>query len=175
MNDKKPANSGREPRQIIGGAQRGEALSALANGALNGWRGLPDECARADVENVLSRVTKEVNESSPYSGPLDYAPTPGAPNGLTVHYGVDAVEYITVVGPQFDQPIRGMLGEPEDKIQSHLEGSSEQWVYPGLGLAFHMKSGEPGVSWLFVFGPTTLEDYKTSLLSRVRTLRHRKR
>lgn len=175
MIKKKQANNGSSPELTGGGAHCVEAIAALANGALDGWHGLPDACTRADVETVLSLVTRPVNESSPYSGPLNYAPTPGAPNGLTVHYGVGTVDYITIVGPRFRQPIQDILGEPEGKIQSHLEGASEQWVYSGLGLAFHMKALEPGVNWLYVFGPTTLEDYKTSLLSRVRTLRHKSR
>lgn len=175
MIKKNPANSGRAPARMSGDTRCVEAISALANGTLAGWRGVPDGCTRTDVEKVLSLVTREANESSPYSGPLTYAPTPGAANGLTVHYAVGAVEYITVVEPQFKQPIEEMLGEPEGRLPSHLEGASEQWVYPGLGLAFHMKSGEPGVSWLYVFRPTTLEGFRTSMLSRVRTLRHRER
>lgn len=172
MSKKKSADSQPAPEQTSSGAYCIEAISALANGALDGWRGLPDGCTRADVDKVLSSVSSAVNKSTPYSGPLNYAPTPGAPNGLTVHYGVGDVEYITVVGPQFKQPIQEMLGEPEGKIQSHLEGASEQWVYPGLGLALHMNFGEPGVKWLYIFVPTTLEHYKTSQLSQVRTLRH---
>ncbi|MGQ0571189.1 MAG: hypothetical protein ACT4P5_16935 [Armatimonadota bacterium] len=124
---------------------------------------------------MLSLATREANESSPYSGPIGYAPTPGAPNGLTVHYGVGTVEYITIAGPRLGQPIQDMLGEPEGKIQSYLQGSREQWVYPALGLACHMKAWEPGVNWLYVFGPTILEVYKKSLLSRARTLRHENR
>lgn len=173
MNKKKLVNSGPAPEQTSGGAHCPEAIAALANGDLNRWRGLPDGCTRADVEDVLLLVTNEANESCPYSGPLGYAPTPGAPNGLTIHYGVGTVDYITIVGPRFRQPIQDILGEPEAKIQSYLEGSHEQWVYPGLGLACHMKEWGPGVNWLYVFGPTTLEIYKTSLLSRVRTLRHK--
>lgn len=175
MSKQKPVRSEPAPERTSESSHCAEAITALVNGALDGWRGLPDACTRADVENVLSLVSREVNESNPYSGPLNYAPTSGAPNGLTVHYGVGEVEYITVAGPLFKQPIQEMLGEPEGKIQSHLEGAGEQWVYPGLGLAFHMKFGEPGVSWLYVFGPTTLESYKTSLLSQVRTLRHKNR
>jgi len=173
MTKKKPANSGNIPGETSGCSDCVKAIDALANGDLDRWRGLPSACTRADVERVLSLVTREVNESNPYSGPLNYAPTPGAPNGLTVHYGVGAVDYITVVSPRLKRPIQEMLGEPEGKIQSNLEGASEQWVYPVLGLAFHMEFGEQGVNWLYVFGPTTLEVYKTSLLSRVRTLRHK--
>jgi len=175
MIKKKPVNNGPRPEQTSGGAHCTETIAALANGDLNGWSGLTDACTRTDVENVLSLVTREANESSPYSGPLNYAPTSGAPNGLTVHYSVGTVEYITVVGPHFKQPIQEMLGEPEGKIQSNLEGASEQWVYPGLGLAFHMSFGEQGVNWLYVFGPTTMEVFKMSLLSRVHTIRHKSR
>lgn len=175
MRKKKPASHGPVPEQTSDDALCPEAIAALANGDLNRWRGLPDGCTRADVEDMLSLVTSEANESSPYSGPLGYAPMPGAPSGLTVHYDVGTVDYITIVGPRFRQPIQDALGEPEGKVESYLEGSREQWVYASLGLACHMKEWEPGVNWLYVFSPTTLEVYKTSLLSRVRTLRHEKR
>lgn len=164
-------------KPISGGTNRRSecvnAIDALANGDLDGWHGFGGACTRADVETVLAAVTTEVNESSPYSGPLNYAPTFGAPNGLTVHYGVGAVEYISVVEPKFKRTLQEMLGEPSGKIESYLEGASEQWVYPELGLSFHMKSDEQGVKWFYVFGPTTLEVYKTSPLARMRTLRHK--
>jgi hypothetical protein len=150
-----------------------EALTALADGALGRWHGLPDGCTRADVDQVFALVSRPTTQPGPYSGRLDYAPTPGAPNGLTVYYGAGAVDYITVVGPQFEQPVDVMLGEPEGRLRSDLEGAGEQWVYPRLGLALHMKSEPPGASWLYVFGPTTLDDYRTSPLGRVRTLRHK--
>ena len=174
MANKTPPSS-RAAEQPSGAPDCVAAMAALAHGALHGWRGLPDACTRSAVETVFSLVTKEPTESIPYSGPLTYAPTPGAPNGLTVHYGLGDVEYIIVVGPTFTQPLQEMLGEPESTIQSHLEGANEQWVYPGLGLAFHMNLREPGVHSLYVFGPTTLQHYTTGRLSRVRTLRHKKR
>ena len=175
MNQKKPADSGPATDQTSDDANCAEAIAALANGDFNRWRGLPDGCTRADVEDMLSLVTCEANESSPYSGFLDYAPTPGAPSGLTVHYSVGTVDYTTIVGPRFRQPIQDVLGEPEGKIQSYLEGSREQWVYASLGLAFHMRAWEPGVNWLYVFRPTTLEVYKMSQLARASTLRHKRR
>ena len=170
-----PALSGPASEKNGGSSDCVAAMTALANGDLAGWRGLPEQCTQIDVEKVLSVATSKANESNPYSGPLGYAPTPAAPHGLTVHYSVGTVDHITVVAPQFKRPIQEMLGEPESKIPTYLEGSSEQWVYPGLGLAFHMKVHEPGVNWLYVFGPTTIETYKSSLLSRIRTLRHGKR
>jgi hypothetical protein len=169
------ANDHPASRTARGSSDCVRAMSALANGDLEDWRGLPERCALEDVEKVLSAATSKVNDSKPYSGPLGYAPTPAAPHGLTVHYDAGIVDYITVVTPQFKQPIQEMLGEPEDKIQSSLEGSGEQWVYPGLGLAFHMKREESGVNWLYVFAPTTLETYRTSVLSQARTLRHGRR
>jgi hypothetical protein len=170
-----PATSGPASERTSGGSDCVAAMAALANGDLASWHRLPQRCTQGDVEKVLLLATSKANASNPYSGPLGYAPTPAAPHGLTVHYSVGTVDYITVVAPQFRQPIQEMLGEPEGKIQSYLEGSSEQWVYPCLGLAFHMKVEEPGVNWLYVFGPTTIETYKSSLLSRIRTLRHGKR
>lgn len=156
-----------------------EAIAVLADGDLGRWRGLPEACARAEVEDVLSLATGEANESGSFSGPMAgpvvYAPTPGAPHGLTVHYGADTVDHITIVRPRFRQPVQDALGEPGGRIRSYLEGSREQWVYPGLGLAFHTSASEPGVNWLYVFAPTRLEVYETSLLSRVRTLRHGRR
>jgi hypothetical protein len=172
VNTNQGANSGAAAENIGGGSGCVAAMTALANGDFAAWRGLPKQCMQGDVEKVLSVATGKVNESNPYSGPLGYAPTPAAPHGITVHYSVGAVDYITVVAPQFRQPIQEQLGEPEGKIQSHLEGSREQWVYANLGLAFHMKAEGPGVNWLYVFGPNTLETYKHSLLSRMRTLRH---
>jgi hypothetical protein len=175
MTNKKPTKSRPKPEQTSGSSHCIDAITALANGDLSHWQGLSDRCTRADIEYVLSLITSEVNESNPYSGPLDYAPTPGAPSGLTVHYDVETVDYITIVGPLFRQPIQEILGAPEGKIQSSLQGSREQWVYPSLGLAFHMKEWESGVNRAYVFQPTTLELYKMSPISRVRTLRHKKR
>lgn len=152
-----------------------EAIRALADGDLARWRGLPDGCSRKAVEGVLTLVTREVNESNPYSGPLGYAPTPGAPNGLTVSYASGTVDVITVAGPRLRQALKDVLGQPGEVLPSYLEGSRTQWVYPGLGLAFHMDVGERSVNWLYAFGPTTVEVYRTSLLSRARTLRHTKR
>src|SRR4051812_128949 len=115
----KPGHSGGSAKEAAGhGGRCREALAALANGNFKNWRGLPDRCTRADVEDVLSPVTTGVNKSKPYSGPLGYGPTPGAPNGLTVHYDAGTVDYVTIAGPQFEEPIEAILGEPEDKIES---------------------------------------------------------
>lgn len=170
-----PPTSGHGPDRTGAASDCAAAMAALANGELAGWRGLPERCTQDEVEKVLSAATSKANDLHPYSGPLGYAATPAAPHGLTVHYSAGTVDYITVVAPRFELPIPEMLGEPEAKIESYLEGSSEQWVYASLGLAFHMKVEEPGVNWLYVFGPTAIETYRTSLLGRVRTLRHGKR
>ena len=173
MTRNQPVNQTPAAERIGGSSDCVAAMTALANGDLNGWSGLPERCTEKDVEKVLSPATIKANDSNPYSGPLGYAPTPAAPHGLTIHYNVGVVDYITVVTPLLKRPIQEMLGEPEDKIPSYLEGASEQWVYASLGLAFHMKVAGPGAHWLYVFGPTTTETYKTSLLGNVRTLRHK--
>jgi len=149
-----------------------EAIAALANGVLGGWRGVPAGCKRADVEAVLSPISAPINPSIPGSGPIRYAATAGAPYGLTVHYDADTVDYITVVAPRLDRPADEVLGDPEGRLRSELEGASEQWVYPRLGLALHRKSESTEVSWLYAFAPTTLDEYQTSPLSRIRTRRH---
>jgi hypothetical protein len=149
------------------------AISALAGGAFDGWAGLPTGCTRAQVEEVLSLVEEATASPDPGSGPRRYAPTPAAPHGLTVHYEAGTVDYISVVEPRLERPVDVMLGTPEGRWPSGLEGSDEQWVYARLGLAFHMTSESSGVSRLFVFGPTTIEGYRTSALGRARTLRHK--
>jgi hypothetical protein len=148
------------------------AINALAGGSFDGWAGLPPRCTRAQVEEVLSVVEGDAASSGQGSGPRRYAPTPAAPHGLTVHYESGTVDHISVVEPRLERPVDAMLGEPEGRWPSGLEGSDEQWVYARLGLAFHMKSESSGVSRLFVFGPTTIEGYRTSALGRARTLRH---
>jgi hypothetical protein len=150
-----------------------EAITGLANGVLGGWRGVPAGCTRADVEAVLLPVSAPINSSTPSSGPIRYAATAGAPYGLTVHYDADMVDYITVVAPHLERPADEVLGAPEGRLRSELEGASEQWVYPRLGLALHKKSESTDVSWLFVFAPTTLDEYQSSPLSRMRTRRHK--
>jgi hypothetical protein len=152
-----------------------EAIRALADGDLGRWQGLPNGCSRNDVEGVLTLVTTVVNESNHHSGLLGYAPTPGAPNGLSVSYERGAVDVITVAGPALKQNPKDVLGPPEEILPSFLEGSRSQCVYPGLGLAFHMDVDERNVNWLYAFGPTTGEVYRTSPLSQVRTLRHQRR
>jgi hypothetical protein len=150
-----------------------EAITSLAKGVLGGWRGVPAGCTRADVEAVLSPVSAPVNPSTPGSGPIRYAATSGAPYGLTVYYEADTVDYITVVAPHLEAPADKTLGAPEGRLRSALEGAREQWVYPRLGLALHKTSESPNVRWLYAFAPTTLDEYRNSPLSRVRTLRHR--
>jgi hypothetical protein len=149
-----------------------EAMTELASGVLTSWRGLPAGCTRADVEAVLAPVSHPINPSTPSSGPIRYAATAGAPFGLTVHYEADIVDYILVISPRLERPADEVLGAPEGRLRSELEGSSEQWVYARLGLALHWKSDSPHVSRLYAFVPTTLDEYRTSALSRVRTRRH---
>jgi hypothetical protein len=170
---KKPVKSA-STRGTPGGRTRCiETIAALTEGSFNRWLGLPDDCTRIDVEHVLLPMTSPDNESSQYTGPLDYAPTALAPNGLTVYYDVGMVDYIIIGRPRFPRPFLEMLGEPAAKLPSYLENSREQWIYPGQGLALHMMVFEPGVNWLYVFHPTTLQAYEDGPLSRVRTLRHR--
>jgi hypothetical protein len=149
-------------------------LSRLARGELRGWSALPRRCPRAEVDAVLTQTTTETNDSHPYSGPLDYAATPGAPRGLTVHYAQGAVEYIVVPAPAIASPVRETLGEPEVTLPSLLEGSTEQWAYPGLGVAWHV-TGDGRPSWLYAFPPMSARDYLDGSLSQVRTLRHQRR
>ena len=173
MRGKKPIKSASTRASPGGRGRCTETIAALAEGRLNRWPGLPGGCTRIDVKLVLSPITSPANESSPYSGPIGYAPTAAAPNGLTVYYGIGMVDYIIIAGPLFSRPIQEMIGAPAAKIPSYLENSREQWIYPSLGLAFHMKAFEAGVNWLYVFHPTTLQAYEDGPLNRVRTSRHR--
>jgi hypothetical protein len=149
-------------------------VSRLAHGDLRDWLGLPRHCPRTEVDTVLTQTTTETNDSDPYSGPLTYAPTSGAPHGLTVHYAEGCVEYIVVPAPRISPSVRESLGEPEVTLPSLLEGSSQQWAYPGRGLALHLTvDGRP--NWLYAFAPMSVPDYLDGSLSQVRTLRHRRR
>jgi hypothetical protein len=170
-----PPDDERRTPAAAAAAGCGRELSVLAHGDLRGWRGLGPDCARSQVDQVLSQVAAEVNESRPYSGPLEYAPTPGAPHGLTVNYAEGLVEYIIVPAPTITPPVQDALGEPDLTLPSYLEGSREQWAYPRQGLACHMTPGGADVNCLYAFVPMSAQDYQNSLLSRVRTLRHRRR
>src|SRR5215212_8872107 len=112
MTRNQPANQTPAAERTGGDSDCAAAMSALASGDLAGWRGLPGRCAEGDVGQALSPATDKANESDPYSGPLGYAPTTGAPHGLTAHYDAGVVEYITVVAPRLKRPVRETLGEP---------------------------------------------------------------
>jgi hypothetical protein len=151
-----------------------EDLVALADGDLRRWRGAAPGCERAVVDAVLTQTTRPVNDSAPYSGPLGYAATPGAPHGITVHFAEGVVEYISIAGPRLREPVPDVLGQPEGVLPSYLEGSTEQWAYPRTGLACHVRAGGQ-VSWLYAFAPMSWQTYQDSSLTQVRTLRHRRR
>ena len=150
------------------------SLVRLSEGNLAGWAGIDSTWTKEDVAYVLPLDT-DGDPHQPDNGPVDYAKTDGAPNGLTVHYDSARVSYVTIYGPRLVQTILDALGEPEMVLRSGLEGAHEQWAYPGRGITAHMDVSANVVVWLYAYPSMPTENYPDSTLARARTLRHRVR
>lgn len=149
-----------------------DSLIALTRGELGPWRGVDPTWTRARVDRSLDPAGVPANTSTPYTGPLGYAATEGAPYGLTLEYDEGRVVQVTVVSPRLVASAHQALGEPVMELASELEDATVQWCWPRLGLACHVARDGSGIARLYGFIPMSPADFRAHPLSRATVLRH---
>jgi hypothetical protein len=160
------------PAATSGCTERLRAL--IVRGDLSGGQGLTARCTRADVESVLG---VDGTAGSGSLSRLSYAwvkyGVAGKETEARVWYEDDTVILIDVGDPNVQQlpdSLRAALGEPAATFQARVNPTHEEWIYPERGLAMAVGKGldDPAdaprrISWLFLYVPTSLEDYVTRL------------
>jgi hypothetical protein len=146
----------------------------IIRGDLSDGHGLSAGCTRADVETVLgvNGTTGSGSLSRLSYGWVKYG-LAGKETEARVWYEGDAVILVDVGRPgvqQLADTLRAALGEPAATIQARVNQTHEEWIYPKRGLAIAVGKGldDPAdaprrVSWLFLYAPTSLEDYVSRL------------
>ena len=145
----------------------GRALRALiVEGDLASGHGLPTGCTRAEVEGALGA------KGTPGSGRLSRLVHPwvkyalGGDTEARVWYDRDTVILIDVGDPRVRQSVdelSALLGAPEEIIDARVNGAHSEWIFASRGLTVAVAPAEDAaaswVSWLFLYPPTTLDDY----------------
>jgi hypothetical protein len=83
----------------------------------------------------------------------------------------DEILLVDVAHPQVAEPpaaLRQRLGEPALTIPARHSPTHEEWIYPDHGITIAVGSAGDEtatvrVSYLFVYAPTTLDDYMSRL------------
>lgn len=151
----------------------GAAVTALADGRLAGWHGLPPDLDDRALEAALGPGGEEV---SAMLGGLPavnrtYPPGAGAPFGVKAWFEGAHVIALEIREPPLRDPIESQLGAPEAEAPSGLGPGYRVHVYGARGLALHVSAVTGEVRRLYAFAASSAEDHLASPLGRVRERR----
>lgn len=139
----------------------------VVRGDLSSGTGLSKQCSRGDADKAFG--TQGESGQGRLSGLshswLKYRITDDrvARVWLGEH---DEIVLVDVAHPGVAEPpaaVRHRFGEPAATIPARHDPTHEEWIYPDRGVTVAVGEGEgaPGakVSYLFLYAPTTLDDY----------------
>jgi hypothetical protein len=151
-----------------------QALRALADGRWGDWHGLPAGCERKHAEQVFGPSEPGpdgVGVVAGYSFSFRRYPAPAWAAGVVVWLNGDLVLAIQLNTP-LASAWREVLGPPEDTAPSLLFSIGTQWIYASRGLTLHAGSDDRVIQ-IYVYAPTTPEEFKQSWMSQVEIRRIR--
>lgn len=156
-----------------------EPLKKLASGDYTIWQGLGSACKRADVNTALGESQSDADMYGNLGGsPTVYRIYPGvsaSPHGAIVWYVEDIAVALQMHTVAPARPIEEQLGAPEAKDPSRMPGFKTMWIYASRGLTLHIDDGTGAIAWLYAYRQMTLDEFRSSWLSRVEIHRHRTR
>jgi len=143
-------------------------------GDLSAGTGLTTACRRADAEQALGIAGQQ--GSGRLSGMarswVKYAFGKDSVARVWTADDDDLILLIDVAHPPVRETpaaLRARLGEPTVKFPGRSNPSHEEWIYADRGLTITVGAGwddppdHPKVTYLFVYAPTTLDDYVGAL------------
>jgi len=139
------------------------ALSALATGQLDGFRGLA-RCGRVDAEAALGSSGEQPSKFEQFG---EYRVYPRPQGTVLVWFLSDDIRVMQLIYPKLPKPIPALLGEPEAKTKSGLSEDWDQWVYASRGLTAHVRRNSHEVVALFAYKPTSVAEFLQSDIARV--------
>jgi len=145
-----------------------EALSAIADGELARWRGLP-ACTVADATAALGGEVSsghgELGRWAQYSG------RSSAPQGVTLWFRDQHIALVEIFLPALQRSVRDQLGEPEATVDSYLGDALEQWIYSSRGLTAHVEPWNGKATHVFGYPSMTVAEFLGSAWRNVRVIK----
>lgn len=144
------------------------ALRALAEGALDQWRGLPATCTRGHAERALGSPAGSEHAGSLGGSPTmftEYPAHPGAPRGVTIWHVDDRLVFARIQDAVPRAPIQELLGAPEATMPSRMRRSLVQHVHASRGLTLHVHRATGEIAFLMGYAPMSLDEYRGSWIS----------
>jgi hypothetical protein len=140
----------------------------VREGNLASGRGLTADCKKADADDALG--TAEVGRGRLSNAERVWRKYQLGGDAVARVWLDDDGERIILVDvshptvSEAPDALRARLGEPAAKYQGRNNPTHEEWVYPDRGLTItigglYETPKNPRVSYLFVYAPTTLDDY----------------
>jgi hypothetical protein len=146
------------------------ALRRLAEGAFEGWTGLPPQCGASDLAVTFSGGETEG------SGFLSHRPAkfrvyqfPGQSEVIYAWFDENThVMLITIVAPTIKGDVRTLLanlGPPETRLEQGVgnHADAHQWIYASRGMTLFVREHSNTIARVAVYPPTSVERYMERL------------
>lgn len=138
-----------------------EALTAIADGDLSRWRGLP-ACSRADVAAALGGRADDPSRPGEFGYSTLYAARGAAPYGVTVWFDGDRAMLVQINLPALAKSVGDQLGAPEATADSRLGELIEQRVFASRGLTAHVQEWDGKAIRIYGYAPMTAQAFLAS-------------
>jgi hypothetical protein len=150
-----------------------DALTALAQDGVEGWRGLPAGCAPDELAPAITDLDPSPGMADLGLRKAFFRSGTLAASGAEVQVWTTTdereVPMIAIADPSFLPTGRAAvdrLGEPDARLDSArgtVPLAASEWVYAGRGLAVFVDPDTGAVWRVTLFRPCTLEEYEDEL------------
>ena len=146
------------------------AFRRLAEGDLEGWKGLPSECGPSDLAAVFSGGDSAGNGLlSNYPTKFRVYQVPEQSEVIQIWFEEnDHVSLITIVAPTIKGDVRALLdsfGPPEKRLEqgAGYHADAHQWIYASRGITFFVREHSNEIARVAVYQPTSVAHYMERL------------